>query len=96
MPWAKPLAEIGLDSLMGVELAISIEERFALHGSLTASATGLTISELGDQIIGMSEDADVAAATAVQGVAERHFGKDADWELLGSIKEQMEAQERRA
>jgi hypothetical protein len=32
----------------------------------------------------------------VQGVAERHFGKDADWELLGSIKEQMEAQQREA
>ncbi|MEA2857633.1 MAG: phthiocerol/phenolphthiocerol synthesis type-I polyketide synthase [Methylobacteriaceae bacterium] len=96
VPRAKPLAEIGLDSLMGVELAISIEERFALQGSLTASATGLTISELGDQIIGMSEDAEIAAATAVQGVAERHFGKDADWELLGSIKEQMEAQQREA
>ena len=92
VPLAKPLAEIGLDSLMGVELAISIEERFALQGSLTASATGLTISELGDQIIGMSEDAEVAAATAVQTVAERHFGKDADWALLGTIKEQMDAQ----
>jgi acyl transferase domain-containing protein/NADPH:quinone reductase-like Zn-dependent oxidoreductase/acyl carrier protein len=92
VPRSKPLAEIGLDSLMGVELAISIEERFALQGSLSASATGLTISELGDQIIGMSEDVEVAAATAVQGVAERHFGKDADWALLGTIKEQMDAQ----
>jgi NADPH:quinone reductase-like Zn-dependent oxidoreductase/malonyl CoA-acyl carrier protein transacylase/acyl carrier protein len=92
VPRSKPLAEIGLDSLMGVELAISIEERFALQGSLSASATGLTISELGDQIIGMSEDVEVAAATAVQGVAERHFGKDADWALLGTIKERMNAQ----
>jgi NADPH:quinone reductase-like Zn-dependent oxidoreductase/acyl carrier protein len=92
VPRAKPLAEIGLDSLMGVELAISIEERFTLQGSLTSSATGLTISELGDQIIGMSEDAEVAVASAVQGVAERHFGKDADWALLGTIKEQMDAQ----
>ncbi|MEA2840326.1 MAG: phthiocerol/phenolphthiocerol synthesis type-I polyketide synthase [Methylobacteriaceae bacterium] len=92
VPRAKPLAEVGLDSLMGVELAISIEERFTLQGSLTASATGLTIAELGDQIIGMSEDAEVAVASAVQGVAERHFGKDADWALLGTIKEQMDAQ----
>ena len=43
-------------SLMGVELAISIEERFALQGSLTASATGLTIAELGDQIVGGNGD----------------------------------------
>jgi NAD(P)-dependent dehydrogenase (short-subunit alcohol dehydrogenase family)/acyl carrier protein len=92
VPRSKPLAEIGLDSLMGVELAISIEERFTLQGSLTASATGLTISELGDQIIGMSEDADVATASAVQGVAERHLGKDADWALLDAIKEKMDAQ----
>jgi acyl transferase domain-containing protein/NADPH:quinone reductase-like Zn-dependent oxidoreductase/acyl carrier protein len=92
VPRSKPLAEVGLDSLMGVELAISIEERFTLQGSLTASATGLTISELGDQIIGMSEDAEVATASATQGVAERHLGKDADWDLLGTIKEQMDAQ----
>jgi hypothetical protein len=40
----------------------------------------------------MSEDVEVAAATAVQGVAERHFGKDADWALLGTIKERIDAQ----
>jgi acyl carrier protein len=93
VPRAKPLAEIGLDSLMGVELAISIEERFTLQGSLTASATGLTISELGDQIIGMSEDADAAGATAMAAVAERHLGK-ADFDLLGNLVDQIEAQQR--
>jgi acyl carrier protein len=94
VPRAKPLAEIGLDSLMGVELAISIEERFALQGSLTASATGFTIAELGDHILGMAEDADAATNTAVHGVVERHLGKDADWALLGSIAEQVEARQR--
>jgi acyl carrier protein len=65
VPRAKPLAEIGLDSLMGVELAISIEERFALQGSLTASATGLTIAEFGDQIIGMSDDTETASTSVI-------------------------------
>jgi acyl carrier protein len=93
VPRAKPLAEIGLDSLMGVELAISIEERFALQGSLTASATGLTISELGDQIIGMSEDTDAAATNVMAAVAERHLGK-ADLDLLSNLVGQIEAQQR--
>jgi acyl carrier protein len=93
VPRSKPLAEIGLDSLMGVELAISIEERFALQGSLTASATGLTISELGDQIIGMSEDTDAAATNVMAAVAERHLGK-ADLDLLSNLVGQIEAQQR--
>ncbi|MBV8851517.1 MAG: SDR family NAD(P)-dependent oxidoreductase [Methylobacteriaceae bacterium] len=93
VPRSKPLAEVGLDSLMGVELAISIEERFALQGSLTASATALTISELGDQIIGMSEDSEAATATTMVAVAERHFGKG-DLDLLGNLVGQIEAQQR--
>jgi hypothetical protein len=76
---------------MGVELAISIEERFALQGSLTASATGLTIAELGDQIIGMSEDTESASTTTMAAVAERHLGK-ADLDLLGDLVGRIEAQ----
>ncbi|GAC1331150.1 MAG: type I polyketide synthase [Beijerinckiaceae bacterium] len=90
----KPLAEIGLDSLMAVELAISIEERFALQGSLTASATGFTISELGDHIIGMSEDSESASDSVVQGVVERHLGKDADWDVLETLSDQIEQRRR--
>lgn len=78
---------------MGVELAISIEERFALQGSLTASATGLTVSELGEQIIGMSEDTDAGATNVMAAVAERHLGK-ADFDLLSNLVGQIEAQQR--
>jgi hypothetical protein len=76
---------------MGVELAISIEERFALQGSLTASATGLTIAELGDQIIGMSEETETASTSVIATVAERHLGK-ADADLLGNLVGRIEAQ----
>ncbi len=97
VPRAKPLAEVGLDSLMGVELAISIEERFTLQGSLTASATGLTIAELGEQIVGMAEDTETAASTTMAAVAGRHLGKveiDADHER--ALRERIEAHQRAA
>ena len=37
----KPLAEIGLDSLMAVELMLSLETRFAMDSPLGTSAGGL-------------------------------------------------------
>ena len=69
-----PLSEIGLDSLMAVELALGLEERFTLNGPLSTTASSFTVNELADHVIGlatgtMSED-DAIART----MAERHLG----------------------
>ena len=69
-----PLSEIGLDSLMAVELALGLEERFTLNAPLSTTASSFTVNELADHVIGlatgtMSED-DAIKRTMV----ERHLG----------------------
>jgi len=65
----KPLAEIGLDSLMAVELALALETRFSLEASLSASASSLTVKELAGHILdlangNLSETGQLAASLA--------------------------------
>jgi phthiocerol/phenolphthiocerol synthesis type-I polyketide synthase C len=47
----RPLGEIGLDSLMALELVMNLEECFGIHVSLAGSAGTLTIAALADEII---------------------------------------------
>ena len=47
----RPLAEIGLDSLMALELVMSLESAFGTHISLAGSAGSMTISAIADEII---------------------------------------------
>ena len=78
-----PLSEIGLDSLMAVELALGLEERFTLNAPLSTTASSFTVNELVDHVIGlatgsMSEDEAVART-----MVERHLGPSAGNKELG-------------
>jgi acyl carrier protein len=50
----RALSEMGLDSLMAVELALTLEECFDLHLSLKGSAGALTVTSLADEIIALA------------------------------------------
>ncbi|MCI0736977.1 MAG: SDR family NAD(P)-dependent oxidoreductase, partial [Beijerinckiaceae bacterium] len=81
----KPLADIGVDSLMAVELAAALDDRLTLEVPLSASASGFNVGELADHILGLcispaSEDDSIA-----QGLAERHLGKGIDPTALESL-----------
>jgi acyl transferase domain-containing protein/NADPH:quinone reductase-like Zn-dependent oxidoreductase/NAD(P)-dependent dehydrogenase (short-subunit alcohol dehydrogenase family)/acyl carrier protein len=62
------LAEMGLDSLMALELGLNLEKAFGIEIPLTVSAADLTIAKLVDRIIaqagGRSEPDDRAGAMA--------------------------------
>ncbi len=72
---SKPLSEIGLDSLMAVELGVSLEERLSLEAPLSTSASGFNVSELADHILGLCVNATSEEASIAQNLAEKHLGK---------------------
>ena len=71
----RPLTEMGLDSLMALELAITLEEAFDIHVSL-ASADDLTVTKLTNEVIAQVGRDDVTSEhVAASIVAERHLGE---------------------
>jgi acyl carrier protein len=68
----KPLAEIGLDSLMAVELALGLEERFQLEASLSTSASGLSVKDLADHIISLASGALPEDQQIAKSLADKH------------------------
>src|SRR4029079_5305237 len=47
----RPLGEIGLDSLMAVELAMNLEGSFHIQIPLQGSAGAMTVSDIADEVI---------------------------------------------
>jgi len=90
----KPLADIGVDSLMAVELAAALEERLALETPLTASASGFNVEELADHIIGLCISPASEDASLKHGLAERHLGKGIDSATLESLTAMVEEKSR--
>ncbi|MCX8252471.1 MAG: type I polyketide synthase [Beijerinckiaceae bacterium] len=70
---ATPLAEIGLDSLMAVELALGLEQRFTLNAPLSTSASSFSVNELVDHIIGLATGALSEDQALKQAMVDRHL-----------------------
>jgi acyl carrier protein len=88
---AKALADLGVDSLMAVELAAALEERMMLEAPLSASASGFNIGELADHVLGLCVSPTGEDESIKQGLAERHLGKGIDpaaLETLGALVEE--------
>jgi acyl carrier protein len=85
----KPLAEIGLDSLMAVELALALEQRFGLGGPMTSLASGLTAMEVADHVIGLLTDNVSEKDAHAKGLAERHLGTSFDAAALSGLKDRV-------
>ena len=72
-----PLAEIGLDSLMAVELALGLEERFTLKAPLSTTASSFSVNELADHVIGLATGSLSEDEAVARTMAERHLGSAA-------------------
>src|SRR5205823_1218946 len=90
----KPLADIGVDSLMAVELAAALEERLSLEAPLSTSASGFNIAEFADHILGLCTNQTSEDDSIKQGLAERHLGKGIDPAALDSLSALVEERSR--
>ena len=85
----RQLSEIGLDSLMGVELGASLQERFALDAPPAGISSGLTVNELTETLIqAVATPVDEAAGVTLS-LATKHVG-DLDAATLMPFNELVE------
>jgi NAD(P)-dependent dehydrogenase (short-subunit alcohol dehydrogenase family)/acyl carrier protein len=84
----RPLAEIGLDSLMALELVMKLEEVFGIHVSLSGSAGGLTVSAVADEIIAHVDTNFGREEAAIATLAEQHAEK-VEVSQVAALKELM-------
>jgi NAD(P)-dependent dehydrogenase (short-subunit alcohol dehydrogenase family) len=91
----RPLSEVGVDSLMATELALSLEDRFGLEMPFSASASGLSVTGLVTQIIGFAGGPGTgngsveAPAPVAQALAERHLENTSE-ETIASLSRLIE------
>jgi phthiocerol/phenolphthiocerol synthesis type-I polyketide synthase C len=86
----RQLSEIGLDSLMGVELGASLQERFALDAPPAGLSSGMTVNELSESLIqAVSAPMDEAAGVAMSLVS-KHVGGEVDAQMIAPLKELIE------
>jgi phthiocerol/phenolphthiocerol synthesis type-I polyketide synthase C len=68
----RPLAELGMDSLMAVELRLAVEQRFGLSIPLLALSEGATLAAMASRIIrGLGSDRDVSPTDEASQFLER-------------------------
>jgi acyl transferase domain-containing protein/NADPH:quinone reductase-like Zn-dependent oxidoreductase/acyl carrier protein len=90
----RQLSEIGLDSLMGVELGASLQERFGLEAPPAGASSGQTVNELADTLIqSVAAPVDEGAA-AVLSLAQRHTGESLDASQLDPLHALVEEKSR--
>ncbi|MDR5883647.1 SDR family NAD(P)-dependent oxidoreductase [Caballeronia sp. LZ032] len=75
----RSVLDLGMDSLMGMELGMAVEESFGVKLSIMAIAEGATVTTLAERIVDMLDDESGANASGMQGaddeiaaLAERH------------------------
>ncbi|MGH6823763.1 MAG: KR domain-containing protein, partial [Methylocella sp.] len=82
---SKPLADIGLDSLMAVELGATLEERLTFEAPLSTPASGFNVTELADHILGLCINPTSEEESIAQALTERHLGKGIDPAALETL-----------
>jgi len=77
----RPLSDIGLDSLMALEFAMNLEDRFGIPVALTSAVGSLTVGGLANEIMAQINLDEGPADTMVKTITEHHVNKAAPREL---------------
>jgi NAD(P)-dependent dehydrogenase (short-subunit alcohol dehydrogenase family)/acyl carrier protein len=88
----RPLSEIGVDSLMALELNMNLKEAFGIEIPLSNSAGSMTVAALAEEMIAQvnldaSRDEDSVAYT----VADRHIAGKVEPETLEALKQAQQS-----
>ena len=73
----RPLDELGLDSMMSLDLRMSIEKRFGIELPVMAISTGVSVNELAVRLIASLRTGEQPAEDASQQILQRHGIQDA-------------------
>ncbi|HEY0291343.1 MAG TPA: SDR family NAD(P)-dependent oxidoreductase [Hansschlegelia sp.] len=89
----RPLAELGMDSLMGLELRMSVERRFDIELPLVAIGDSTTLTTIAQSIVSRIHEPDAAADSGAVNadLVHRHIADDVDHEDLAEFSEAVEA-----
>ncbi|GGB49000.1 type I polyketide synthase [Roseibium aquae] len=93
----KPLSEIGMDSLMALELRMSAERQLGIDIPLMSLANGATLMDLSSKVANrvLGGEGDSRLSADAQQLANQHVnGDDADSENLSELAEKVESKSR--
>ncbi|WP_181705306.1 type I polyketide synthase [Chthonobacter rhizosphaerae] len=84
---SRPLTEIGMDSLMALELRMAAEQRFGIDIPLLSLANGAALGDIARRIVDKAGAAggDDAASADSELAAARHVGEEMDDELAAVV-----------
>jgi phthiocerol/phenolphthiocerol synthesis type-I polyketide synthase C len=88
----RPLAELGMDSLMGLELRMSVERRFDIELPLVAIGDSTTLTTIAQSIVSRIHEPDtMEASVANADLIHRHISDDVTADDLAEFGEAVEA-----
>jgi NAD(P)-dependent dehydrogenase (short-subunit alcohol dehydrogenase family)/acyl carrier protein len=90
--WQRPLAELGLDSLMAVELRLAATRRLGVELPLSSIADGASISSVAEKVVARLRSNRAAGdgnLMADQELAEKHLDVQLDGEQLERIRREV-------
>ncbi len=88
----QPIADIGVDSLMAIELSLSLQQRFGLPAPVRAVGAQATVQDVAMQVIAMTTPGAEDAPVSGRALAERHIDGAFDDEAIEEMQSAVKAQ----